>query len=67
MFSLVQSDDLSTKFLDEAKRLLDLENGRASLPTIQGLALMFALTAYRGMDRAGMASRPSLILRTSSM
>ena len=37
------SKDLGTQFFDEAKKLLDLEGGRASLPTIQGLTLLFTV------------------------
>lgn len=54
MFSSIAGKSVGAQFLDEAKKLLDLENGRASLPTVQGLTLMFTLSAYRGMDRAGM-------------
>jgi hypothetical protein len=54
MFSYIAGKSVGAQFLDEAKKLLDLENGRASLPTVQGLTLMFTLSAYRGMDRAGM-------------
>ena len=46
------------QFFDEAKKLLDLENGRASLPTVQGLTLLFTLSAFRGTDRAGMVRNP---------
>lgn len=54
MFSYIAGKSVGAQFLDEAKKLLDLENGRASLPTVQGLTLMFTLSAYRGVDRAGM-------------
>lgn len=47
---------MATEFLDEAKRLLDLEGGEASLPTLQGLALMFLVSSYSGQDRAGNVS-----------
>ncbi|KAM5362707.1 hypothetical protein ACJA88_013903 [Fusarium oxysporum] len=57
MFSSIAGKSVGAQFLDEAKKLLDLENGRASLPTVQGLTLMFTLSAYRGMDRAGMMYR----------
>jgi len=44
---------MTTQFLDEAKRFLELEAGRESLPTVQGLALIFTVSAYQGVDRAG--------------
>lgn len=50
--------DLGTQFFDEAKKLLDLENGRASLPSVQGLALLFTLSTHIGTDRAGMVCGP---------
>ncbi|KAF5018796.1 hypothetical protein F66182_9214 [Fusarium sp. NRRL 66182] len=53
-FSSISGKDVGVQFLDEAKKLLDLENGRATLPTVQGLTLMFTISAYRGVDRAGM-------------
>jgi hypothetical protein len=51
--------DITSQFLDEAKRLLDLETGRESLPTVQGLALLFTTSAFTGMDRAGSVYRYS--------
>ncbi|KAH7187276.1 putative C6 transcription factor [Fusarium oxysporum] len=57
MFSSIAGESVGAQFLDEAKKLLDLESGLASLPTVQGLTLMFTLSAYRGMDRAGMMYR----------
>ncbi|KAH6647133.1 putative C6 transcription factor [Truncatella angustata] len=56
-YSAILRKDIGDQFLMEAKRLLDLEGGRPSLPTVQGLALMFTLSAYRGTDRAGMMYR----------
>ena len=40
-------------FLKEAKRLLDRECGRRSLPTVQALLIMFACSTGMGQDRAG--------------
>ncbi|KAH7144755.1 hypothetical protein DER46DRAFT_580667 [Fusarium sp. MPI-SDFR-AT-0072] len=57
MFSSIAGKSIGAQFLDEAKKLLDLENGRASLPTMQGLTLLFTLSAYQGMDRACMMYR----------
>jgi hypothetical protein len=45
--------DAAERFDTEAKRLLDCENGRRSLPTVQGLLIMFAYSTVRGKDRAG--------------
>jgi len=41
------------QFLDEAKRQLDLERGKASLPTAQACMLMFVCQSCLGKDRAG--------------
>ncbi|KAM0415639.1 hypothetical protein ACHAPT_013411 [Fusarium lateritium] len=54
-FSAISGRDVGTQFLDEAKKLFDLELGRASLPTVQGLTLLYTLSAHHGVDRAGMA------------
>ncbi|KAK7409390.1 hypothetical protein QQX98_008452 [Neonectria punicea] len=51
--------DLGTQFFDEAKKLLDLEGGRATLPTIQGLTLLFTMCTHLGTDRASMMYRYS--------
>ncbi|KAK2603543.1 hypothetical protein QQS21_004312 [Conoideocrella luteorostrata] len=56
-FCSVSKRDLSLDFLNEAKKLLDLENGRASICAVQGLTLLFSVSAYRGTDRAGMLYR----------
>ncbi|KAK5991212.1 Notoamide biosynthesis transcriptional activator notL'-like protein [Cladobotryum mycophilum] len=57
MFGSIGGKDLGRQFLDEAKKLLDREMGLASLPTAQGLALLFTLSAYSGSDRVGMMYR----------
>ncbi|KAF4979223.1 hypothetical protein FZEAL_4532 [Fusarium zealandicum] len=54
-FSSMAGKDVGGQFLDEAKKLLDLEQGLVSLPTAQGHALIFTLSDYRGVDRAGVA------------
>lgn len=59
-FSGIGKLDLASDFLNEAKKLLDLENGRASVTTVQGLTLLFSVSAYMGSDRAGMVSQPQL-------
>ncbi|EED20758.1 conserved hypothetical protein [Talaromyces stipitatus ATCC 10500] len=50
------SGDVRTKgnhFYTEAKRLLDDEEGRISIPSIQGLGIMFECACAMGKDRAG--------------
>jgi hypothetical protein len=44
-------------FLAEAKKLLDLESGRASLPTVQALCLMYLAVTITGRDRAAIIFR----------
>ena len=39
--------------MKECKKLLDNQAGRASLPTVQALYLMFATACFQGKDRAG--------------
>ncbi|PFH61397.1 hypothetical protein XA68_17449 [Ophiocordyceps unilateralis] len=55
--SSVTGEDLSARFVNEAKKLWDQEAGRASLPTVQGLAILFTVTAYRGTDKQGFIYR----------
>lgn len=45
------------RFMDEAKKLFELECGRASLPTISGLYILFFVSAMLGKDRAGLMYR----------
>ncbi|KPM39874.1 hypothetical protein AK830_g6692 [Neonectria ditissima] len=45
---------LGTQFFDEAGKVLDLEGGRASLPTVQGLTLLFTMCTHLGTVRASM-------------
>jgi hypothetical protein len=49
--------DAAEQFDTEAKRLFDYENGRRSLPTVQGLLIMFTYSTVMGKDRAGMMFR----------
>ena len=44
-------------FSTEAKRLLDSEDGRRSLPAVQGLLIMYAYSTGIGKDRGGMMFR----------
>jgi hypothetical protein len=55
--SIVTGTSISDRLFDEAKKLLDLESGRPSLPTVQALALLFLGSAYLGRDRAGQMYR----------
>lgn len=43
--------------MDEAKKLFELECGRASLPTVFGLYMLFFVSALMGKDRAGLMYR----------
>lgn len=43
--------------MDEAKKLFELECGRASLPTVFGLYMLFFVSAMMGKDRAGLMYR----------
>lgn len=45
------------RFMDEAKKLFELECGRASLPTVFGLYMLFFVSAMMGKDRAGLMYR----------
>ncbi|KAH7176443.1 hypothetical protein EDB81DRAFT_706866 [Dactylonectria macrodidyma] len=49
--------DLRAEFFAEAERLFELENSRASLPTVQGLAIMFLISTHTAMDRSGVMFR----------
>jgi hypothetical protein len=49
--------DATENFEAQAKVLLDDENGRRSLPTVQGLLIMFAYNVAMGKDRAGLIFR----------
>ncbi|KAE8152325.1 hypothetical protein BDV25DRAFT_151336 [Aspergillus avenaceus] len=48
------------QFYDEAKRLLDKEEGRISLPTVQGLGVLWARASLTGRDRQGWIYRSQL-------
>ncbi|KAL3478133.1 hypothetical protein BJX99DRAFT_108244 [Aspergillus californicus] len=49
-----------TEFYEEAKRLLDKEEGRISLPTVQGLGVLWMCASITGRDRQGWISRGHL-------
>jgi hypothetical protein len=48
---------MSDRFLKEAKRLLDCEGGRASIPATQALCILYTISAAMGRDRAGLMYR----------
>lgn len=56
-FSAISGEDLAVRFSNEAKRLLALECGRSSLPTAQGLMLLFMTSVFEGSDRMNMMYR----------
>ena len=47
----IHGEDMSEKFMNQCKVLLDNESGRATLPTAFALYLMFATIAFQGKDR----------------
>ncbi|KHN99136.1 Zn(2)-C6 fungal-type DNA-binding domain protein [Metarhizium album ARSEF 1941] len=52
-FSGISKKNLADDFFNEAKKLLHLEGGRASIPTVQGLTLLFSIACFRGTDKLG--------------
>jgi len=60
-FSKITGKPLTTLFFQEAKKLLELEGVKASLPTVQALEMMFTKSAYIGTDRAGMLYRSAAL------
>ncbi|RAL03229.1 putative C6 transcription factor [Aspergillus ibericus CBS 121593] len=48
------------RFYEEAKRLLDKEEGRITLPTVQGLGVLWACASMTGRDRQGWIHRGQL-------
>ncbi|KAK7430954.1 hypothetical protein QQZ08_002483 [Neonectria magnoliae] len=56
-FAIQTQQNLSQRFLQEAKMFLDREKGRASIPTVQGLIFMYLATALGGSDRAARVYR----------
>lgn len=49
--------NMPQRFMDEAKKLFELECGRASLTTVFGLYMLFFVSAMMGKDRAGLMYR----------
>ncbi|GKZ24284.1 hypothetical protein AbraIFM66951_011192 [Aspergillus brasiliensis] len=48
------------RFYEEAKRLLDKEEGRITLPTVQGLGVLWTCASMTGRDRQGWIHRGQL-------
>jgi hypothetical protein len=49
----ITGQDMAMRFLEESKKRLDSECGRAALPTAQALYLMYATATWLGRDRGG--------------
>ena len=57
LFGAMTGQSTTEKFLDEAKMLIDREQGRVSIPAVQGLMLMYVTTTCLGRDRVGRMCR----------
>ncbi|KAK1148200.1 hypothetical protein N8T08_010846 [Aspergillus melleus] len=58
-----KAEDPTTRgshFYDEAKRLLEKEEGRITLPTVQGLGVLWSCASMTGRDRQGWIYRSQL-------
>lgn len=49
--------NMTDRFLDEAKKQLDIEGCRSTIPTLHALCLMYLTSALLGRDRAGVMYR----------
>ncbi|KAF5234649.1 hypothetical protein FANTH_12001 [Fusarium anthophilum] len=56
-FGVMTGRNLSESFLAEAKSHFESEQGRPSIPTVQGLLLIYLTMAAAGKDRAGLIYR----------
>ncbi|ROT35895.1 hypothetical protein SODALDRAFT_53529 [Sodiomyces alkalinus F11] len=56
-FGAITRQNMAERFFEEAKSLLDREQGRSSLPTAQALAIMYFVEAGLGRDRASQLYR----------
>ncbi|KAI7764089.1 hypothetical protein LZL87_006471 [Fusarium oxysporum] len=56
-FGVMTGQNLSECFLAEAKSHFESEQGRPSIPTVQGLLLIYLTMAATGKDRAGLIYR----------
>ncbi len=52
-FFQATTDNFGAKFTSEAKQHLDLEAGKLSLTTVQGLYILFMVSCLDGTNRAG--------------
>ena len=52
-FNRAANIDLCSMFLSEAKKQLDLEAGKVSYTSVQGLFILFVLSCCDGTNRAG--------------
>ncbi|KAI0145128.1 hypothetical protein GGR57DRAFT_322203 [Xylariaceae sp. FL1272] len=52
VFGAITHQNMVERFLSESKSLLDREQGRASIPTVLALVLLFLTTTETGRDRA---------------
>ncbi|KAE8375266.1 C6 transcription factor [Aspergillus bertholletiae] len=62
--------DVSSKgahFYDEAKRLLDKEEGRISLPTVQGIGVFWVRACMIGQDRQAWIYRNQLVYSANEL
>ncbi|KAL2752717.1 hypothetical protein ACRALDRAFT_2113171, partial [Sodiomyces alcalophilus JCM 7366] len=56
-FGSITRQNLTERFFEETKALLDREQGRATLPTVQALAALYFVEAGLGRDRASQLYR----------
>jgi hypothetical protein len=56
-FGVMTGRNLSESFLAEAKSHFESEQGRPSIPTVQGLLLIYLTMTATGKDRAGLIYR----------
>lgn len=59
--------DLGSRFLAEAKQHLDLEAGKGSITTVQGLYILFLVSCFDGTNRAGAMYRLAALDMLSKM
>lgn len=56
-FGAITRQNMAERFFEEAKALLEREQGRATLPTVQALAIMYYVETGLGRDRASQLYR----------
>lgn len=57
LFGSMQGFDTRERFLIEARRLLDNDYGRRSLPTVQALLILYTCYTGQARDRGGLQYR----------